>query len=50
MSFHGRFKTKDLIFMLAQLSTYLKAGIPLADSVKILTRQFQKNKNYKKVF
>ena len=49
MSFHGRFKTKDLIFMLAQLSTYLKAGIPLADSVKILTRQFQKNKNYKKI-
>ncbi len=48
-SFNGKFKTKDLIFLLAQLSTYLKAGIPLADSVKILTRQFSKNKVYKKI-
>lgn len=48
-SFSGKFKTKDLIFLLAQLSTYLKAGIPLADSVKILTRQFGKNRVYKKI-
>lgn len=48
-TFHGKFKTKDLIFLLAQLSTYLKAGIPLADSVKILLKQFSKNRVYKKI-
>ena len=31
--------TKDLIFWLTQLSTYLKAGIPLADAVRILSDQ-----------
>lgn len=44
----GKIRTKDLIFMLAQLSTYLKAGIPLIDSIKILVRQF-KNKNYERI-
>lgn len=44
----GKIKTKDLIFMLAQLSTYLKAGIPLVDSIKILIKQFR-NKNYEKI-
>lgn len=29
----------DLAFLLTQLSTYLKAGIPLIDSIKILERQ-----------
>lgn len=43
-----KIKIKDLIFMLAQLSTYLKAGIPLADSIKILVKQFNK-KSYKLV-
>lgn len=42
-------KAKDLIFWLAQLSTYLKAGIPLTDSVKILAEQ-DKRKKYKKVY
>ena len=42
-------KTKDLIFFLTQLSTYIKAGIPLVDSLKILTRQY-KNPGYQKVF
>lgn len=32
-------KPADLSFSLTQLSTYLKAGIPLADSVKILAKQ-----------
>ena len=41
-----KFKTKDLIFLLAQLSTYLKAGISLAEACKILVKQFQ-NKKYK---
>ena len=44
----GKFKTKDLIFLLAQLSTYLKAGITLVDSIKILIKQF-KNQTYKKI-
>ena len=42
-------KIKDLIFMLTQLSTYIKAGIPLVDSLKILSRQFH-NRSYQKVF
>lgn len=43
-----RFKTKDLPFFLTQLSTYIKAGIPLVDALKILERQY-KNKKYKKI-
>ena len=46
---NGRIKTKDLIFFLTQLSTYIKAGIPLVDSLKILSRQY-KNKNYERIF
>ena len=42
-------RSKDLIFWLAQLSTYLKAGIPLTDSVKILAEQ-DKRKKYKKIY
>lgn len=45
-----KFKTKDLIFFLAQLSTYLKAGITLVESLKILAKQFDKNKKYRKIF
>lgn len=36
----------ELSFMLTQLSTYLKAGIPLIDSVRILSKQA--NKKYKR--
>lgn len=43
-----KIKTKDLNFLLTQLSTYLKSGIPLADSVKILVKQF-KNKSYQRI-
>lgn len=44
-----KIKNKDLIFFVTQLSTYIKAGIPLVDSLKILTRQY-KNQGYQKVF
>ncbi len=44
-----KIKNKDLIFFLDQLSTYLKAGIPLVEALKILSRQY-KDKNYKKIF
>ena len=37
-----KFKNKDLIFLLAQLSTYLKSGIPLVECLNILIRQVQK--------
>lgn len=43
-----KFKTKDLIFLLTQLSTYIKSGITLVESLNILIRQVQK-KSYKEV-
>ncbi len=43
-----KFKTKDLVFFLTQLSTYIKAGITLAESLEILSRQF-KNKHYQRI-
>lgn len=39
-----RMSNKDLIFWLTQLSTYIKSGLTLADSIKILTNQMGKNK------
>lgn len=45
----SKMKVKDMIFFLTQLSTYIKAGIPLVDSLKILTKQF-KNKTYQRIF
>ena len=44
----SRIKTKDLIFMIAQLSTYLKVGIPLADAIRKMIKQF-KNPNHQKI-
>ena len=44
-----KIKTKDLIFFTTQLSTYLKAGITLVESLKILSKQF-KDKNYSRIF
>ena len=35
----GKISANDLAFSLTQLSTYIKAGIPLADSVRILAKQ-----------
>lgn len=35
----GKIKNGDLSFMLTQLSTYIKAGIPLINSVRILAKQ-----------
>ena len=45
-----KFKNKDLIFFLTQLSTYLKAGITLSEALKILARQFAKTKAYENIF
>ncbi len=45
----GKFNSADLSFALTQLSTYLKAGIPLIDSVRILEKQSEKPEQ-RKVF
>ena len=37
-------KDKDLTFFLTQLSTYIKAGIPLVDSINILSKQAKDKK------
>ena len=42
-------KNKDLSFFLTQLSTYIKAGIPLLEAMKILEKQ-SKNKKHKQVY
>lgn len=50
-SFVGvKMKTKDLIFWLTQLSTYIKSGIPLAEAINILSKQLGKKGNMKKLF
>lgn len=46
---NGHIKAADLAFSLTQLSTYIRSGIPLADSVRILAKQ-TKRPNLKKSF
>lgn len=48
-SIKRKMSLKDLVFWLTQLSTYIKAGIPLAEAVKVLAKQDKKNK-YKAVY
>ena len=43
-------KDKDLNFFLTQLSTYIKAGIPLIDSIGILSKQGKNQKTKKNNF
>jgi type IV pilus assembly protein PilC len=45
-----KLSNKDLIFWLTQLSTYVKAGIPLTESVKILMNQMGSNKSKQGIF
>lgn len=45
-----KIRIKDIVFWLQQLSTYLKAGIPLTDSMRILSKQMGKNDNIKRTF
>ncbi len=50
--FGSHLKTSELSFALTQLSTYIKAGIPLVDSVRILAKQTEnlsKKKIYEKI-
>lgn len=46
---NSKIKPASLSFFLTQLSTYIKAGIPLVDSVRILAKQTTK-RNEKKAF
>lgn len=49
--FKPSMSVKDLIFWLTQLSTYLKAGITLTESIRILSKQMgKKNKNKQRAF
>jgi len=43
-------KTKDLIFWLTQVSTYLKAGLTLNDTIKIMTKQVEKDLTKNKLY
>lgn len=42
MASSGKMNAKDLNFFLTQLSTYIKSGIPLVESMEILSRQAKK--------
>lgn len=42
--FAPKLKTKDLLFWLTQLSTYIKSGLTLTDSIKVLNNQMNKRK------
>ena len=45
----GKLKTGELSFALTQLATYIKAGIPLIDSIRILAKQ-STNPNKRKIY
>ena len=47
--FVTKMKGKDLVFWLTQLSTYIKAGIPLTDSVRVIAQQDRRRK-YKTLY
>ena len=48
LNFNRKIKNGDLAFMLTQLSTYIKAGVPLINSVRILAKQTT-NAGHKKI-
>ena len=48
-TYNNEMKYKDLVFFLTQLSTYIKSGIPLTDSIVILENQ-PKDKRKKDLF
>ena len=45
LTFSNEMRYKDLTFFLTQLSTYIKSGITLADTIAILEKQTNKKKN-----
>lgn len=52
LTFSNEIKYKDLVFFLTQLSTYIKSGIPLTDSIIMLenqTKDAKKKDLYKRI-
>lgn len=49
LTYQNEMKYKDLVFFLTQLSTYIKSGIPLTDSIGILENQ-TKSKSRKDLY
>ncbi len=45
-----KIKSRELIFFLTQLSTYLKAGLTLSNSIRILSKQIGKDKAKTRAF
>lgn len=48
--FQTKMNTKDLIFWLTQLSTYIKSGITLTEAMRILSKQMANNRSKKRLF
>lgn len=48
--FQTSMSTKDLVFWLTQLSTYIKSGITLTEAMRILSKQMAHNKSKKRLF
>lgn len=46
----SKMKTKDLVFFLTQLHTYLKAGLTLSKSIDILSKQLKKSDGKRTAF
>lgn len=49
LNINKKISTKDLIFFITQLSTYIKSGITLTEAMRILARQLSKSRNLKTV-
>ncbi len=49
MNVYKKMSTKDLIFFITQLGTYIKSGITLTEAMRILSKQLKKNKNQKRI-
>lgn len=45
-----KLSARDLIFLLTQLSTYVKSGIPLIDAMRILAKQLNKENSKKRLY
>jgi len=49
LTLYKKLSTKDLIFFITQLSTYIKSGITLTEAMRILSKQLKKDKNQHKI-
>lgn len=46
---YRKLSTKDLIFFITQLATYIKAGITLTEAMRILSKQLKKDRNQHRI-